>query len=478
MRSARSRGFTLVELLVTLGLVSIVIVSVSQIFRISSNAAAVTAANGSLIEKARAVNETLESEVRNMAANGFLAIVCPPPIRHDVELQNGPTIPLQVDRIAFLARGNPEEYESPSDPTRPTAGDPTLEKLGPATSSEAVIYFGPGDATTKNTFGIINTLQLENNFLLTHEWPFIHRAILLLPELPPSRDISWVTRNMDSMFVTGGIFNNQAGLPAQYAGGVTDIIYSSATLRANVRTFAQLLMDKDWNTDLGSNYPSIAAFWSPSVAPQTLTVNAAATNMRNFYRRSGATFTFGLADFRVEWTDGRPIDPIGADGLVSTGDENLNTRWFGIRPDPTIPVTPADLADLTTVTGPADTATGVPYFAYARHRTYVDPNLSSAEQLAEQAINDVFHDRIEWPRGSDAGTPETMYRAIWRTDTWEYRPKALRFTYRLYDENDRIKNTSEVDFNRDGDPDPDDPTFANAQITRMGREFSVVIPVP
>ncbi|HPF39814.1 MAG TPA: prepilin-type N-terminal cleavage/methylation domain-containing protein [Phycisphaerae bacterium] len=478
MRSARNRGFTLVELLVTLGLVSIVIVSVSQIFRISSNATAVTAANASLIEKSRVVNETLESQVRNMADKGFLAINCPPPIRHDVEIRNGPTIPLQTDSLAFLGRGNPGEYESYTDPTRPTAGSPTLEQLGPATSSEALVYFGMGDATTDNVTGVISTIQLETNFIRAANWPFIHRNILLLPELPPSRDTTWVTRNMDSLFVTGGILNNQAALPAQYAGGVTDIIYSSPTLRANVRTFAQLIMDKDWNTDLGTDYPSIASLWSPSVAPQTLTVNAAATNMRNFYRRSGATFTFGLADFRVEWTDGRPIDPIGADGLVSTGDENLNTRWFGIRPDPTVPVTQADLIDLTTVNGPTDTTIGVPYYAYARHRTYVDPNLSSAEQLAEQAINDVFRDRIEWPRGNNAGTAEAMYRAIWRSDTWEYRPKALRFTYRLYDENDRIKNNTEVDFNRDGDPDPDDPTFANMQITRMGREFSVVIPVP
>ncbi|MCB9855125.1 MAG: prepilin-type N-terminal cleavage/methylation domain-containing protein [Phycisphaerales bacterium] len=476
-RSQPRRGLTLIELLVTVGLVAIVIVSISQIFRVTSDAAAVTEANASLIQKSRNINETLEREVRNIAPDCILVINCPPPIRFDTEIANGPSVPLQVDAIAFIARGNANEYESTTDPTRPIVGSPTLENLGPATSSEAIVYMGPGDPMTKNPVIGIDPLRLEQNLIVASDWPFVHRTILLLPELPENRVATWVTRDMQSLFVNGGLFNNQTGLTPQYENGTTDVVYSSATLRANSRTFAQLLMNKDWDTDLATDTPSIVSFWSRSLAPQTLTVNVAATNLRNFYRRSGATFTFGLADFRVEWTDGRPVDPIGLDGMPNTGDENLNTRWFGIGPDPKEPVTQAALVELTTVNDPGD-AVGVPYYAWKRQNAYINPNLSPAEQDAEQAINDFYRDRIEWPRGNNAGTTRSMYRAIWRADTWEYRPKALRFTYRLYDENNRIKNNTEVDFNRDGYPDPKIAGVPNWQMLRLGREFSVVIPVP
>lgn len=476
-RSQPRRGLTLIELLVTVGLVAIVIVSISQIFKITSDAAAVTEANASLIQKSRCINEELEREVRNMAADCFLAIVCPPPIRFDPEFNNGPSVPLQVDTIAFIAHGDVGEYESGTDPTRPVAGNSALEDLGPATSAEAIIYFGPGDAMSKNAVGGIDTLRLEQNRIVASDWPFVHRTILLLPELPENRAATWITRNMDSLFVSGGMFNSQTTLADQYANGQTDVVYSSGTLRANSRTFAQLFMNKDWDTDLATDFPSITSFWSRSLAPQTLSVNALATNMKNYYRRSGATFTFGLADFRVEWTDGRPVDPIGNDLVPNSGDENLNTRWFGIGPDPKEAVSQANLVDLTTINDSGD-AVGVPYYAWKRQNVYLYPSLSPAERDAEQAVKDLFRDRIEWPRGNNPGTQRAMYRAIWRADTWEYRPKALRFTYRLYDENNRIKNNTEVDFNRDGFPDPSIPGVPNWQMARMGREFSVVIPVP
>src|SRR5690606_38112603 len=76
-------------------------------------------------------------------------------------------------------------------------------------------------------------------------------------------------------------------------------------------------------------------------------------------------------------------------------------------------------------------------------------------QAAERAIRPAYEE-IEWPTGGQPGESTTAaYRAIWRGDTWQYRPRALRFTYRLYDANERLRQATEVDFNRNGQPDPD-----------------------
>lgn len=478
-RSLRRPGLTLIEMLVTVGLVAIVIVTVSQIFRVTADAAAVTEANASLIQKSRIINETLEREVGNLAPGSFLAIVAPPPLRQTREIKGGPTIPLDINTIAFAAHGNPDAYESFA-----TDADPTTATLEPVTSSEALVYFGPGNAMTTNPVGVIQPMPLENAGLFTLDWPFVHRDILLVPKISSTPQEQAI--DMTAHMSIGGIFNNQSGLLPRYANGEEDVIYSSDTVRANSETIAQIIMSKDWNTDLASNYPSITALWSRSLAPSTVALNPLFSNQKNFYRRSGATMMFGLANFRVEWTDGQPIDPIGPDGMRNTGDENLDTRWFGVRPDPDQVVSDADLDALTTYVN-SSSAEGVPYYAFRRQD--VTPRLDSALTIQEaqrlhasqQALSDIYRDKIEWPRGNNSvGTDQAMYRAIWRADTWQYRPKALRFTYRLYDENQRIKNVTEVDFDRDGDPDPDGVGVGvvKRQMVRMGREFSVVVPVP
>lgn len=466
--SRRRRGLTLLELLVTVGLVAIVIVSVSQIFRITSDAAAVTEANASLVKKVRIINESLEREVGNLAPDSFLAIVGPPPIRNTREISTGPIFPLQRDAIAFLARGNVGEYESATDPTVPTTLNPDL---GPVTAAEAIVYFGPGNAMTQNTTIGIDLIPLEQGSLFANQWPFLHRTILLVPQTNiPNRATGFVSYNMDAQLSLGGLFNAFDGLPGDYASGRTDIVRSSASLRANVQTVAQLLMNRDWDTELAIATPPITPLWSRNQVPATVSANVNATHLRNFYRRNGAALTFGLADFRVEWTDGRPVDPYGPDGFPDSGDEDMTTRWFGVRPDPDVAVTAVN---------------NVVYKAFKRQQAdiAIDQSGLLPFQLAEarrqeQAINDLFRDRIEWPQGSSLGDNNTMYRAIWRSDTWEYRPKALRFTYRLYDQNQRIKNNTEVDLNRNGYADPQIPGQPNWQLIRMGREFSVVVPVP
>ncbi|MEE8169176.1 MAG: hypothetical protein V3T70_01385, partial [Phycisphaerae bacterium] len=64
------------------------------------------------------------------------------------------------------------------------------------------------------------------------------------------------------------------------------------------------------------------------------------------------------------------------------------------------------------------------------------------------------------------------YRAVWTPNTWVFRPKALRFTFRVYDSADRIVN--EVQVNQA--PWSNNPPLVPAK--RYGQEFSFVVEVP
>ena len=140
-------------------------------------------------------------------------------------------------------------------------------------------------------------------------------------------------------------------------------------------------MNRDWDTELAIATPPITPLWSRNQVPATVSANVNATHLRNFYRRNGAALTFGLADFRVEWTDGRPVDPYGPDGFPDSGDEDMTTRWFGVRPDPDVAVTAVN---------------NVVYKAFKRQQAdiAIDQSGLLPFQLAEarrqeQAINDL-----------------------------------------------------------------------------------------
>jgi len=469
---ARRRALTLIELMVTVVLVGIVIVSVAQIFRITSDAAKKVEANAELIQRSRDLNDRLEDQAGKLAPDSLLVINSPTPIEFTREVVNGPFIPQRRDGLVLVTHGNIDEYESFIDVTAPTNANPNPD-LAPARSSEAIVYFGPGTPLEDGTggFGLPQALPIDQQAsqLTAREWMFLHRAILLLDEIDPNSDPTWNPPTMDAVVTGGGPLNNpNGGLIGLYSQGQMDAIVSGPTLRANAETVARIVMSRDLATDLLTATPSILPLWSPSWAPRSVTLDPDLANRRDFYRKSGATFMPRLADFRVEWTDGG-VDLLGPDLQPNTGDEG-GTRWFGLRPDPT-DITGADVDSITN---------GAPmkHLAMRRQDAYINPALTPEAHAAEQALNDVYRDKIEWSRDDSSATTTAAYRAIWRGDTWQYRPRALRITYRLYDDNDRLRQTTEVDFNRNGEADPDGPLLAKRKVLRAGREFSVVVRVP
>ncbi len=454
----RRRAFTLLEVMVSVGLLIIVMAAISQVFTISSDATARTTANSRVMAANAAVRQALTDQVSNMAAGGFLVIESPTPTRARSDIRKGERrFRLQHDRLVFLAIGDVDEYQSFTDPTRGTPTNPTLQT---ARSSQALVYFGPGTPLTRKAVPpvpqYLDQSVPRSRLLPAADWVFQQRSILLLLEKDINADMGWLPPTLDSL-AGGGMLNGGPIYPEFWRGGM-DAIVSGVNMKANTQTLSDYVLGLSLDgTDLLSAHPSIEALWEPSLAPHTATLSVPAAN--DYYTRSGFNFVPHLADFRIEWTDGRQIDPLGADGLPGTGDEDPQTRWFGLRPDPGFVVTDTVLNSLDT--------TDIPY--YADRRIDVVTNTTQAERDA--------YARVEWSPTGGASDADAAYRAIWRADTWQYRPKALRFTYRIYDEGNRLEQSATVDLDEDGIFDPDDSN-ARRTMQRHGRRFSIVVPVP
>lgn len=452
-------AFTLIEVLISIVLLLVVIVTVSQIFTISSDASARAAANAEVIAASGALREALTDQIPKMAPYLFV-IDSPPPTTARREIPTGPRFArIRHDRLVFMTQGEVDEYQSFTDPVR---GDPDTPDRRITSSSQALVYFGPGIPFSKRIVPV-QPQSLESSVTLSaSEWVFLHRSILLVLDLPSNVSADWQPPTLDQLTTAGDMFNNPvdstaAVLYGDFRNGSMDVIYSLPTsiYAANAQTISNFILEKSLTDNPAT--PSYGAIWQPSVAPRTATLED--RNDFDFYTRSGSNFIPRLADFRIEWTDGRRIDPLG-------GDER--TRWFGLRPDPNFNVNNSFLDNLDAG------GTQIPNIAVRRQDVVDYGNGSYADST--QAEIDAFRDKIEWSNvvGPDA---DTHYRAIWRADTWQYRPKALRFTYRIYDAGDRLKHTAEIDLDEDGDMDPDGPDDPRI-VTRFGRQFSIVVPVP
>lgn len=445
------KGFTLIELLVSMALMIVLMISISEVFSISSDSATRIAADAEILAASAAFRETVSDQMSKMT-DGLLVIDCPAPMgpsSQRAEIRGGDRfLRLRHDRLVFMTHGDIGEYQSFTDPTR---GDPTNVNTQTAGSAEALVYFGPGIPLSRRSIPATTLGGLDDVTLTASEWVFLHRSILLMLEKDANADPSWTPPNMD--FIAGGMLNG-GNLPLGFLRGRMDAVVSGNARRANTRTVADIILAKPFS-DLLSDSPSIEALWQPSLAPRSVTLANIAR--LDHYTRSGSSFVRHMADFRIDWTDGRRIDPLGGD---------LRTRWFGLRPDPDFNVSNGVLNSIAT--------TQIPNIAVRRQDVVSYGGGRFADSTQEEV--DAFSNKIEWVNTTGSAA-NTAYRAIWRGDTWRFRPKALRFTYRIYDGKNRLKQAVEVDLDEDGRPDPDGSGTPRL-FTRFGRRFSVVVMLP
>ncbi len=471
----RRRGLTLAELMVSTALLAAAIGTVAGIFSMSSKAAGLTAAHAEVLEASAALHNTLSDDLSKIVP-GLLIIESPPPTLARAEVPGGQRLfRLRHDRLVFLASGGADAaFQSFTDPTRGTPGPTDADtRRGPATSPDALVCFAPGipldgDGTD---VGARRPFDDESIALAASEWVFAHRAILLLLDDPGAA--GWSPPDMRVLDSAGvsGMLNGDFLIPDVVEGKMDAIIsfFNVAdpfgSIAASASSVIDLLAGKPVSSFIGAT-PNVAALWEPNLCPVTFSLSD--TNWADHYSRTGFTFLPRLADFAIEWTDGGLVDPLGLDNLPDTGDEDLRTRWFGLAPD---------ITDAPDISAPDD----LKY--QARLRGVPDPANPSNPNVVDNPDNDpaetdAFLNRIEW---SDTGvTPDVdaRYRAVWRgADYEQYRPKALRFRYRLFDSNKRLTEPTTLDLNDDGVPDIDmasDPY----NVVRYGQEFSIVVALP
>lgn len=488
----RRSAFTLIELTVSMGVLLLAIITVATIFNISSDAAGRTASHVQLLEASAAVHGELTEKLSRIVP-GLLIIESPPPTLARAETPEGPQyFRLRHDRLVFLSsHGGEGAFESFTDPTR---GTPAFPTRAPAASPEALVYFGPGIPVqgNNNVSGLQFPFDDEALALPASEWVFMHRAILLLTGFIPAEHPDWNTPggplSMSQVFTSPGIMLDGGTLRGTYTGffeGRMDAVISDTAPVGYEATAATLIQYINSRTLSNATFQTLfwgndataraSALWEPSLAP--ISTSYTDPLHADYFTRSGSTFMPRLADFRIEWTDGGRVDPLGPDDAPNTGDEDFRTRWFGLAPAP-LSVDSSNVPDLSS---PNMLRYQARLRGVATSQNPSNPNPNNPDNDAD--ATDAFSSRIEWADGrGPLPHASARYRAVWRGNDYEQnRPKALRFTYRIYDSNARLRQPVSIDLNEDGIADPGTPQTPAANpyiVSRLGREFSVVVALP
>ncbi len=451
-------AFTTVELLVAAAILVVTIVAVTSVFTISSDTTSRTAAHSDLLAASAAVQQRIANLVSRMQP-GMLIIESPPPTGPRGETADGPRLfRMRHDRLVFITTGEAGKFQSFTDPRYGTPDNPAIR---PAEAREALICVGPGiPLSMTGEPPVPRPFDDDAIALPAAEWLLAERAILLVLDPPNPAVPDWVPSNMQQLFAGGGGVLNGGPLPDQYRTGRMDVVVSAPGIRADGTTLAAQFAALPLASILAAN-PMVAGLWEPSICP--MSVSLADRTDEDYYTRTGANLQPRLADFRIEWTDGRRIDP---DGLDADPNNDFQTRWFGLRPDP------ADSPDL-------NRPENLKYLAVMRQAFFAE---TTAEEAAAFGISGGTN-QVEWSPNNGASSPTTRYRAVWRAETWQFRPTALRFTYRIYDAGNRLKNLTEIDLDEDGDFDPDDGggpvgDVNRQRVMRYGQTFTFVVPLP
>jgi len=478
-------AFTTIELLVSIAILVITLIATTQLFNISSDAAGKTAASAKAQAAAAAFRTQIAEHLGMLTQGGMLIIESPPPTEARVEIKDGVEIfRLRHDRLVFLASGDGEAFQSITDPAR---GRPNMPDLGPITSSEALVYYGPAVVVPRNGFIFDPVIDPR---LTASDWVYANRAILLTVDNPTN--LGWSPPGLSAFTNSSrGLFNSpgitvvsamaSADFLRDYTTGAMDVVHSvtldnASTAMSGAATGAAAIAEIFQQINIGdilTPNPRIAPLWLPPLAYSSASLDPVE---RDYFERHGNTFIPGMTDVRIEWTDGEPVDlgadgkpntfDLGADGTPNTGDfgeEDMSLRWFGLKPHQrTVP----DLSN----------PDNIPYVAVARE------NILSAYDIKDMPIatpDDLrYGNLVEWSDPlNGAPASDASYRAVWRRDTWDLRPKALRFTFRIYDNGNHLENHDHVDLNEDGVPDLA-AAGTPATVARYGRQFSVVVPIP
>ncbi len=442
VRSGRRAGFTLIEALVSVALLLAIMLAVAQVFSMSSTASGRAIGQAETLEAAAVFEQAVRRQLARLKPSSLLIIESPPPLLAHPESELGPAaFTVRHDRLVFIAAGAADEFQSATDRKQPSANNPGFQ---PFTSSEAFIFFGPGDPDGR---GLLN--------VPARDWLISQRVILLgaagaftsfTGEAPPPGN---------------GLPDPFVPVPLQgiYACGIDAV--QDTGVQVVALTLSRL-----------SNGLTIRGFWDLTRCPTRLGIDPPGnpSDQPNYYRRAAFNLQNRIADLRIEWTDGSPVDPRPQPGpplgdFATYQPIDPATQWFGQRRDTSGATGWTDPAPaLNNVSGDV-----VEHELWSARFAAVGAPVPPALPVGPLGVE--FH-------GTYASAAEVRYRAIWTPATWDARPKALRFTFRVYDAQDRLATEEAYDQTPWTTPTPYAVGGQAVAVKRSGLEYSFVVRLP
>lgn len=446
----RGRGFTLIEALVAIALLLAVMLAIARVFEMTSLASGRTIGQSETVEAAAAFEQAVRTQIARIKADSpdsLLVIESPTPLTDMPEtLQGAPVFSVRHDRLVFIAQHDqPEGFRSLTDRWIPSNNPP----IGPGagqdrqafSSPEALIYFGPGDPDGR---GLLNTP--------VKDWILSQRIVLLGARRPAPATPRFTSFCGDVPPVQYPLFPGLSVYSSLLNCGVDAVEETSDELVTRIAF---------------NPINSSPGLWDLTVCPSSVSVSEPTSP--TYYERAAFNLLPHVADLRIEWTDGSAVDPRAA---VGGGLQNPATQWFGqnrdtvgdhgfLRPrDPAGPT--GDVCSKREWLWAFDPVPPGPVLPDSAPTAYGHPVVGTLGQIETEGVN--------------------AYRAVWNHATWAFRPKALRFTFRVYDSQNHLSDTDS--YNQApwaASPtwlNPNDPRSPGGRVRRYGLEYSFVVNLP
>jgi type II secretory pathway pseudopilin PulG len=360
-RSHLRRGFTIIELVVSVGIVVLLIFSVGIVFRSTSRSVGVSQSVMELLSNSAAIQQQMEADINGLNKNGFLVI------RSGTFTDPTTNITRRCDMISFLASGTFQHRTGSTTASSPFT-DSTTAPNGFVWWGQLALAQGSGaGASPTNPRVFLNADQTYHvpltqvpTGLSETDYTLGRSVILLVPksasgnnESPNGTSIAaypnnfTLSPNLAAIDYAAG--TGSGAVPAVASGESNADITQSRVDAAQTNPFqimAFLQQAVTTRDTIGGRYEADhycyrrAALRSPY---DTEMVTSGVPNFVNGYFRTHTIALQGVPTFAVEWTDGsvytsaNDLDPTNYTAATGAGNNKIGsdspllgtTRWYG-----------------------------------------------------------------------------------------------------------------------------------------------------
>lgn len=388
-------GFTLMELMVAVSLLVLVILGVGMIFQNTSKAVGLSQATTDTFAGVRALSRQIEKDVSSLDTNGFLVIRS----RNDTV-----DTTRRFDQISFLAKGSFRNMTGTTN-TNPftdrTVGNAAHVWYGQLVMAADGATVTTPDATVYTNESVVVPLSAMPTGVRNQDFVLGRHVTLLLPDDGATTPGGYsAVSSASNLYVTAvrRNFTNAANAVISratgiVAGEVPDAAVGSSITSSRIgaagytpeflmnwiriNAGARASSNRFEATYLCYRFRALPSIWD--TASSFTPTGGRIAGVTNGYFRMTPIMLSGVPSFQVDWTDG------------STNNDG-SLKWYGLS------VTGGDAA---------------PHGGYTGSVAHTEPDLDQANTGDDYTAQFTFDNKNNWP-------------------------KALRFTYRVTDPNDRL----------------------------------------